>query len=416
MTTPPRTFVRPARAALLLAATGAGIALAGSASAASATCTAPATAVSGGACRAAFTASGTFTVPAGVTSAHVLVVGGGGGGAMGGGGGGEVVVKKGVTVTPAAAVAVTVGAGATAQGGASGGASSFGTVSAAGGGAASDSPSYGVGGSSGSSTGGVGAQSQTSAGGGGAGAAGNGLAATIGGSNLAVCGVGGPGVDVSTTFPGLTPSTFGGGGGGAVFGIPQLQPLCAGGIGGGGGGGFFDASNPSTFTPAVPGTPNTGGGAGGGSSATGGSSAGGSGIVVVQFTPGPTTPTLTATVLVPRKALVTGQSTKLAIRATNTGTNGAAAVTSCVAVPANLVITRLGGGTRAKGTVCFTVGDLAAGATATRSVTVRGVALRKVTRKVGGSVTATGLTTAVQAAPVGVSIRPRAVRKVVVTG
>jgi hypothetical protein len=57
---------------------------------------------------------------------------------------------------------------------------------------------------------------------------------------------------------------------------------------------------------------------------------------------------------------VSGQTTKLAIRAINTSTVAASAVTSCLRVPANLVITRAAGGTRAKGTVCFTIGDLAA--------------------------------------------------------
>ena len=65
----------------------------------------------------AFTASGTWTVPAGVTSAQVILVGGGGGGgggsqnvAGGGGGGGQVVVRN-IDVNPLQTYQVTIGAG-----------------------------------------------------------------------------------------------------------------------------------------------------------------------------------------------------------------------------------------------------------------------------------------------------------------
>lgn len=65
----------------------------------------------------AFTASGTWTVPAGVTSAQIILVGGGGGGgggsqnvAGGGGGGGQVVVRN-LDVTPLQTYSVTIGAG-----------------------------------------------------------------------------------------------------------------------------------------------------------------------------------------------------------------------------------------------------------------------------------------------------------------
>lgn len=133
--------------------------------------------------------------------------------------------------------------------------------------------------------------------------------------------------------------------------------------------------------------------------------------------PGPgAAPTVTATVLVPRRNLLTGQGTKLAIRASNTGTTTASGVASCVTVPANLIVTRTNGGKRSTGRVCFTVGDVAAGASVTRSVTVRGVALRRVTRQVRGNVNAAGIASAVTADPVSVTIRPRAVRKVVVAG
>ena len=66
---------------------------------------------------ATFTASGTWTAPAGVTSAQVILVGGGGGGgggsqdiAGGGGAGGQVIVRN-LTVVPGTTYNVTIGAG-----------------------------------------------------------------------------------------------------------------------------------------------------------------------------------------------------------------------------------------------------------------------------------------------------------------
>ena len=86
--------------------------------------------------------SGTFTVPAGVTSIDVLVVGGGGAGGSntlnnsGGGGGAGDVETATLSVTPGDGLAWAVGAGgvAAAGQGAVGSNSSFGTVTAKGGG------------------------------------------------------------------------------------------------------------------------------------------------------------------------------------------------------------------------------------------------------------------------------------------
>jgi len=83
-----------------------------------------------------FTASGTFTVPAGITSVRVKVYGGGGGGRYAGtqyfpGRGGYIEAI--VPVTLGGTVAVTVGAGGTSGGG-TGGTSSFGTLATATGG------------------------------------------------------------------------------------------------------------------------------------------------------------------------------------------------------------------------------------------------------------------------------------------
>ncbi len=93
----------------------------------------------------AFTASGSFTVPSGVSAVHVTVLGGGGAAgyhsAMPGGGGGAGGQSSGVVsgLTPGMVIPVTVGAGGVAPvspaSGGSGGTSSFGTyLSATGGG------------------------------------------------------------------------------------------------------------------------------------------------------------------------------------------------------------------------------------------------------------------------------------------
>lgn len=98
--------------------------------------------------REIFTASGTWTCPAGVTKVHAVVVGGGGGGAAqystsgAGGDGGWGGVGWGVIdVVPGTEYTVTVGAGGAAAGstgynsgyGVAGGSSSFGTITATGG-------------------------------------------------------------------------------------------------------------------------------------------------------------------------------------------------------------------------------------------------------------------------------------------
>lgn len=92
-----------------------------------------------------FTASGSFTVPCGVTSISVQAWGGGGGGAgdgnnnttAGGGGGGGGYSTGTIAVTPGQVIAYTVGAGGTAGAGASnggnGGNTTFSTVTANGG-------------------------------------------------------------------------------------------------------------------------------------------------------------------------------------------------------------------------------------------------------------------------------------------
>lgn len=91
-----------------------------------------------------FTSDGTFTVPSGVTSVKVTLIGGGGGGGYnglggsGGGGGGGVYYRQSQSVTSGSNITVTVGlggAGSSTSNGGAGGTSSFGTyLSATGGG------------------------------------------------------------------------------------------------------------------------------------------------------------------------------------------------------------------------------------------------------------------------------------------
>lgn len=161
-----------------------------------------------------FTASGTFTVPVGVTTVWVSMSGGGGGGNCtyggaggGGGGGANAVVAQQISVTPGTNVAVTVGGGGSgalfnictgSSGGGPGGASSFGANMVAGG------------------SGGTGATGGGAAGGSGGTRGGN-LDASIGGpggtGGGSIFGSGGPGLANAVGGPG---GGYGGGGGGST--------------------------------------------------------------------------------------------------------------------------------------------------------------------------------------------------------
>ena len=195
----------------------------------------------------AFTSSGTFTVPSGVTQVKVTVIGGGGGGASSstsnpGGGGGAGGIAVGVVSGLSGTVAVTVGAGG--AGGASGGANS---------GADGGTSSFG---SYLSATGGGGGNAPVSDGGAGAG----------GGVGTVGSGATGYGTGGSSGTDGSSASGKGGDGGapGNGRGITDnvsCAPANAVGYGGGGGG--------------------CGNGAGEGSGYPGGAGAGG--LVVVEW-------------------------------------------------------------------------------------------------------------------------------------
>ena len=111
-------------------------------------------------------------------------------------------------------------------------------------------------------------------------------------------------------------------------------------------------------------------------------------------------------VLPGRTRLRSGETMRIAIRASNSSKAAVASVTTCLTLPANLVVTHTGGAQRAGRSLCFSLGSLAAGATRTRAVHVRAVTQRTVTRRVIGtarsSTTSASLTTA-RSTPIRIS-------------
>jgi hypothetical protein len=249
-----------------------------------------------------FTSSGTWVVPADVTSVDVLVVGGGGGGGSnrgGGGGGGGVISKSSYAVTPGASISVVVGAGgagglcgACGGGGyggpaANGGNSQFGTLVALGGGkggsAGAGAPATGGSGGGGQgdsaagasgitgqgNAGGNGDMTNTSirpaGGGGGAGAAGENASSSVAGNG---------GAGMSSSISGSSVTYGGGGGGGSL----SCGTAGSGGSGGGAAGSCTDSGQNATENTGG------GGGGGGGSNYGNGGGSGGSGIVIISYT------------------------------------------------------------------------------------------------------------------------------------
>lgn len=264
-----------------------------------------------------FLSSGNFTVPTGVTSVDVLIVGGGGGGGSrqgsGGGGAGRVRYIENVSVTPDDVIPVIVGDGgaggssSAAQVGQNGGNSSFDDlVSEGGGGGGPFFSSGSTSGASGGSGGGAGPSSTAYSGGDGIspggndggsqpgtedGGGGGGGAGEVGGDRKSNGdgGDGGDGLDFSSIFgTGVGDNGwFGGGGGGGlrISGSTLGNITGAGGEGGGGNGGAYQSTG-STAGDGEPGMPNTGGGGGGcrgRSVANRAGGDGGSGIVIVAW-------------------------------------------------------------------------------------------------------------------------------------
>lgn len=207
-----------------------------------------------------FTSNGTFTVPAGVTSIRICVVGGGGGGGGGhSGGGGSGFVRTGTyAVSPGQNYTITIGSGGTGGpngggAGTNGGSSSFSSLlTASGGNGAGNSTSGGSGGSgggggcNGGNPGGSGGTNGSSGGSctypGGSGGNFNSLAIFSGGLSLTP-GAGGGG--------GNTSHSGGGGGGGVAIsgfatngadGVNSNSGKGGRGFGGGGGGGGYNGT------------------------------------------------------------------------------------------------------------------------------------------------------------------------------
>jgi hypothetical protein len=252
---------------------------------------------------ATYTSSGSFTVPAGVTSLSVLLVAGGGGGQNGtssagggGGGAGGVLYTPTYAVTPGAVISVGIaGASGVAS---TGGNSTFGTLTANGGG---NGASYGANGGNGGSggggvrngsnygtgiagqgnRGGYSTQSFNSGcGGGGKSAAGGDLISTYQDA------AGGAGIYLNTINSFLPNTAVGGGGGGGNWSNGgAITTRAAGGVGGGGAGG--QATDATANNGATAGTANTGGGGGGGGGKdtgySGAGAGGGSGICYVLY-------------------------------------------------------------------------------------------------------------------------------------
>jgi hypothetical protein len=217
----------------------------------------------------AFTVSGSYVVPPGITSLTIEVVGAGGtGGGNGGGGGGGGGYAIGVyNVTPGASIPITIGTGGA---GAVAGTSSAGMFLSATGGANGTSvpnPNLGGGGAGGVGSGGTIANRNGGAGGGGFwtyfGGGGGGAAGSV--SN------GTAGGNTIVYVPGacMTPGGPGGPGGGAPGGN------------GGKGAGFTDNSCNNT-NPSAPGA-SYGGGGGGGNGNGGPAGVGANGYCLVTF-------------------------------------------------------------------------------------------------------------------------------------
>lgn len=230
-----------------------------------------------------FTASGTWTCPAGVrTITRAFLVGGGGAGGAGddsgdskpwygggGGGGGYTTTVKNISVTPGQKYAVVVGSGGTPQTSGAGGTSSIAGVGSAKGGT-NCLGSYGEDGGSGAGSGGE--SGSSGAGGAGGSDGGDGVRNAAGM-------VGGKGQGSTTRKFGESGNTLYSGGGGGGGGQPH--PGGAGGNGGGGAGG-------AVLQVGANGGNNTGGGGGGsgvnyGSSEAKSGGKGGSGIVIIEW-------------------------------------------------------------------------------------------------------------------------------------
>lgn len=246
-----------------------------------------------------FTESGTWTVPKGVESISLFIIGGGGGGGSsekssgnyekGGGGGGGGVAKQflNLKVAPRQNIPIVIGAGGSP--GVKGGNSSFGDIVVRGGDAGGNA-SYGSNGAQGSggrggASGGGGGDYNATNPRGGDGCSGFGYIINPLGHSTSIFDFQRYfGYDLSGAFCLFNNTLYGGGGGGGNGGYPGSPTGGNGGDGGGGDGGSFTSSDIAIATGKNGTKPGAGGGGGGGSNsitALGGS--GMQGICIIAY-------------------------------------------------------------------------------------------------------------------------------------
>ena len=75
---------------------------------------------------------------------------------------------------------------------------------------------------------------------------------------------------------------------------------------------------------------------------------------------------------------------RVGIRTRNPGPGASDDARSCIILPSNFAVVRSNGALRAGRTLCFDLGDLAAGDQRTRVIVVRAVSVRTVTRRITG--------------------------------
>jgi len=236
-----------------------------------------------------FTSSGTFAVPAGVTTVDALLVGGGGSGSTGaggsaGGGAGGLIFMPGYKVTPGGTLTVTIGCGPGTLGGEQIGQDGQNTVLGAPG-----DPGLGQGGVlTAQGGGGGGFTTSTGRAGGSGGGSGRDSGPRPGGpgqqstqpGNSGAYGFGNPGGAVH--WGGWTGAS-GGGGAGAAGSSPPNSPASAwSDIGGNGG-----AGRAYTIADGTTSVYYAGGGAAGGAGGVGTAGQGGGGSAIKSYAPGP---------------------------------------------------------------------------------------------------------------------------------
>ena len=100
---------------------------------------------------------------------------------------------------------------------------------------------------------------------------------------------------------------------------------------------------------------------------------------------------LTAALTASKARVASGKTLRVGIRTRNGSSSSAAKVVSCIKVPSNFAIVSAKGAKRSGRTLCFSVGTLAAGKSATRTITVGAVSSRTVKRFFTGTTKATGI-------------------------